>query len=178
MTHIFVLTGPESTGKTSLAQLLAKFWDAPLVDEASRPYLEHKFQESGSYAYVQDDILSIGLLQQQAEDLALLQKPARLICDTDLLVLIIWSEVRYGHCDPHLLRMFEKSLQRQPQRQYILCDWQTPWEADPMRENPHNREELYGLYQDKLAHYQVPYTAVSGGPLRRFQQTLPLFATD
>ena len=55
-------------------------------------------------------------------------------------------------------------------RHYILCDWQIPWEPDPLRENPTDREELFRLYQAKLKNYGIDYTAVSGSNMQRFNQ--------
>ena len=31
----------------------------------------------------------------------------KLVCDTDLLVILIWSEVRYGRCDPWIRETLE-----------------------------------------------------------------------
>jgi nicotinamide riboside kinase len=169
MTHTYVLTGPESSGKTTLAAALASYWSAPLLKEYSREYLELKRQAEPEFSYQQSDILSIAQLQYAQEIELLKQAPERLVCDTDLLVLIVWSEVKYGNCESWILEKFQQSLQ-QDNRHYLLCDWQIPWEPDKLRENPRDRRELFKLYQAKLKEYGIIYTAVGGSNMQRFRQ--------
>ncbi|MBN4075355.1 MAG: ATPase [SAR86 cluster bacterium] len=172
MTQIHVLTGPESSGKTTLASTLANYWSAPLLLEQSRAYLDKKADDKVSdpaFIYQQSDILAIAKQQIAKEHEALLQQPELLICDTDLLVLIIWSEVKFGHCDKWILEQFEQELDANS-RHYILCDWQIPWEPDPLRENSEDREQLFRLYQAKLKAYGIDYLAVSGSNMQRFKQ--------
>ncbi len=168
MTRVHILTGPESSGKTTLASTLANYWSAQLIPEQARIYLEEKSIAS-PFQYQVTDILAIAKQHLAKEQAALQEQPEHLICDTDLLVLIIWSEVKYGSCDKWILEKFEQALGTTT-RHYILCDWQIPWEADPLRENPADREELFRLYQAKLKNYGIDYTAVSGSNMQRFNQ--------
>lgn len=168
MTNIHVLCGPESSGKTTLASTLANYWSAPLLLEQSRIYLEDKANDP-AFVYQQADILNIAKQHLNAEKSALAQNPQHLVCDTDLLVLIVWSEVKFGNCDQWILKQFELELSTNS-RHYILCDWQIPWEEDPLRENPLDREQLFRLYQTKLDEYSIAYTAVSGSNMQRFKQ--------
>ena len=57
-------------------------------------------------------------------------------------------------------------------RHYCLCDSNIPWQADPRRENPHNRDELFDLYLKKLKEYELDYKIVKGEPRQRLQQVL------
>lgn len=168
MTQVHILTGPESSGKTTLASTLANYWSAPLIPEQARIYLEEKSAAS-PFHYEATDILAIANQHISKEQAALQLQPEHLICDTDLLVLIVWSEVKYGSCDKWILEQFEQALSSST-RHYILCDWQIPWEPDPLRENPADREELFRLYQAKLKNYGIDYTAVSGSNMQRFNQ--------
>lgn len=173
MTQIYILTGPESSGKTTLASTLANYWPAELVAEQARIYLEEKSIDS-TYQYQQADILAIAKQHVAKEQTALQQQPERLICDTDLLVLIVWSEVKFGSCDKWILEQFIQALGASS-RHYILCDWQIPWEPDPLRESPAEREELFRLYQAKLKDFGIDYTAVSGSNMQRFTQVQAAF---
>ena len=168
MTKIHVLSGPESSGKTTLASTLANTWSSPLLLEQSRLYLEEKAGDS-VFDYQQADILKIAKQHLDAENAALLQEPEHLVCDTDLLVLMVWSEVKFGDCNQWILKQFEQKL-KTTTRHYILCDWQIPWEDDALRENPLDREQLFRLYQTKLDEYSIAYTAVSGSNMQRYQQ--------
>ena len=166
-TEIIVITGPESSGKTTLATQLADYWKAPLVPEVSRDYLKEKD------SYQQDDLLEIAKQQYKQEQAVLSHLPERIVCDTDLLVIMIWSEVKYGQCDPWITTTFENSIKQQSSsRVYYLCDSSIPWQADRLRENPHNRDELFDLYLQKLIEYKLDHSIVKGEPRIRLQQAL------
>src|SRR5690606_11319753 len=107
MTQLLITTGPESSGKTTLAQQLGAAFQAPLVGEASRDYLSALYAKHPGYRYTQDDLLHIARLQLTRERAALREGSSTLVCDTDLLVIVIWSEVVFGNCAPALLKLFE-----------------------------------------------------------------------
>ena len=166
-TEIIVITGPESSGKTTLASQLSAYWKTPLVPEIARDYLKEK----GSYQ--QHDLLKIGMLQHKQEQDFLSHFPKKVICDTDLLVIMIWSEVKYGTCDPWIYKTFENCINQQTSsRYYYLCDPEIPWEADQLRENPHDRDELFDLYLQKLEEYDLCHSIVEGDQQERLQQVL------
>jgi len=167
-TRILVTTGPESSGKTTLARDLSLHLQAPLVTEASRDYLTSLYADRSITAYQRSDLLAIARLQLQREQEALALAPAWQVCDTDLLVILVWSDVKYGSCEPALLDLFKTSLQLAP-RHYLLCDYHIPWEPDPLREHPHARAMLYQRYLDKLALYALDCTTVAGTPHERLQ---------
>jgi nicotinamide riboside kinase len=175
--HYLVTTGPESTGKTTLATDLSRALGTPLVVEQSRGYLGHLYLSKPSGTYQQEDLLQIARLQVQAELQAEASGATHIVCDTDLLVILIWSEVKYGYCDPALLELFSYSVQRHP-RSYLLCDPAIPWEPDPLRENPHDRAELFERYLDKLQTLELPYIWVAGDPQERLEQALDLAPSD
>ena len=143
------------------------YWEAPLVSEVARNYLKRK------KSYQQHDLLKIAKQQNKQEKALLSRLPERIICDTDLLVIIVWSEVRYGHCDPWIITTFENSVkQNNSARYYYLCDFNIPWKADPLRENQHNRDELFDLYLQKIKEYELHHSIVKGEPQVRLQQAL------
>ncbi len=168
--EIVVITGPESCGKTTLARQLANRWGAPLVNEVARDYLREKD------SYQKTDLLEIAKLQYSMEQKEVALSPEKLVCDTDLLVILIWSEVKYGSCDPWICETFENcSNQKLLARHYILCDPKMPWQPDRLRENPHNRNELFAIYLKKLTDYKLSYSIVKGEPHERLQQAIDCF---
>lgn len=173
MTRFLTTTGPESSGKTTLATSLATTLQAPLVPEASRDYLTALYRRQPDYQYGPADLLAIARLQFEREQQALRRAPPFIVCDTDLLVIVVWSEVRYGHAEPELLELYRNSLAAAP-RDYLLCDHSIPWEPDPLREHPHQRDMLAMHYRRKLAELAVPHVLVSGEPALRLQQSLTL----
>ena len=168
--EIVVITGPESCGKTTLARQLADRWRAPLVNEAARDYLR------GKDSYQKSDLLEIAKLQYAMERERAASSPEKLVCDTDLLVILIWSEVKYGSCDPWICETFENCFSQKPlTRHYILCDPKIPWQPDRLRENSHNRDELFAIYKTKLTDYKLTYSIVKGKPHERLQQAVERF---
>ena len=168
--EIVVLTGPESCGKTTLARQLADRWEVPLVNEAARDYLKNKD------SYKESDLLEIAKLQNAMEQKKTVLPAEKLVCDTDLLVILIWSEFKYGSCDPWIRETLENCFnQKSFNRHYILCDPKIPWQKDRLRENPHNREELFAVYLKKLKDYKLEHSVVSGSSKERLNQALDCF---
>ena len=151
-----VLTGPESSGKTTLAEQLAAHYKISWVPEYARSYL-HQLGRS----YREEDLLAIAQGQVQQEDKAARANPHLLICDTSLLVILIWSRVRYGRCHPWI----KAQWQQRTVDHYLLCRPDLPWHPDPQRENPHTRDELFVLYQQALQ--TKPCTTVEGNKSAR-----------
>ena len=168
--EVVVVTGPESCGKTTLAKQLADRLEAPLVNEAAREYLQNKD------SYQESDLLEIAKLQNAMEQKKIVLSAEKLVCDTDLLVILIWSEFKYGSCDPWIRETLENYYnQKSFNRHYILCDPKIPWQKDRLRENPYNRDELFDMYIKKLTDYKLNYSVASGRPQERLQQTLDRF---
>ncbi|MEO1517392.1 MAG: ATP-binding protein [Bacteroidota bacterium] len=155
-----VCTGPESSGKTTLAVQLAQHFDCPWVVEYARDYL-HQLHRP----YVESDLLDIAKGQWAQEHSS---SPPLLICDTDLLTIAIWSEVKYGRIHPWI----ESRLSPAPRCCYFLCSPDIPWEDDPLRENPHDRDALFQRYFDRLTELDSPFVILSGGQEARRQQAI------
>jgi len=147
-----VVIGPESTGKSTLTKALAEHFNCPYVKEYAREYLEKRDGQ-----YQQNDILYIAKKQVELED-SIDPKSPLLFLDTDLIVCKVWSEFKYGHCDPWILEQIEK---RQYDH-YLLCASDIPWVEDKFREHPNHRQELFDIYVRELEHYKKPYSVVSG----------------
>jgi nicotinamide riboside kinase len=156
-----------------LANALASELTAPLVPEVSRDYLEQKMAENSEYRYDKDDLLTIARKQVQSELTTSFKHPDMVVCDTDLLVIIIWSEVRFGDCHPWILETFEKQVER-GNRAYLLCDYDMPWEPDPLRESAETRPELFRLYQEKLDTYNLDYHIIKGSAEERLKSSCAL----
>jgi nicotinamide riboside kinase len=166
VTHILITTGPESCGKTTLATQLSEALRAPFVGEVSRDYLTECYRRHPDYQYVQKDLLAIARLQHAREQEALLRKPEYLVCDTDLLVIVIWSEVVFGNCDAEITALLEDALAT-TQRTYLLCDYHIPWQHDPLRENPFDRDVLYARYLASLKSMKVNFITACGNERER-----------
>ena len=96
-TKRILILGPESTGKSTLAEDLAHHFGEPWVPEFAREYLE---KIDRPYRF--EDLVEIGKGQVLLEDQQAEKAKNFLFCDTDLRVIHIWSEHRF-HGTPFLL---------------------------------------------------------------------------
>ena len=150
----FVFTGPESSGKTTLAFLAQEKWGGALVIEAAREYLEAR---DGMYEY--GDLKIIGEQQWKSEN-HWAKDPGWYWCDTDLLTIIIWSLDKFGKVEPDLVKKWE--YQTNKKRFYFLCSPDIPWEYDSLRENPTDRARIFDIYRSFLERYNLSYTVLKG----------------
>lgn len=157
------ITGPESTGKTSLAQDLAKEFKTLCTSEFARNYLDEI-----NRPYEFEDIEIIAKNQRKREDDLLLKANKILFCDTDILVTKIWSEFVFKKCSPWINQEFEAN----DYNLYLLCDIDIVWEYDPQREHPHKRQELFDIYKNTLEAYKFPYIIVNGTGNQRIQNAI------
>ncbi len=156
------VTGPESTGKSWLAQRLAENYNTKWVPEFARKYLQEI-----NRPYNFDDILVIAQKQFEQENLYS-GNTGLLFCDTDFCVTSIWCKVKYGKCHPWITAQLEKDNYNL----YLLCDIDLPWQYDPLREHPEMRKELFGMYQDLLEKHQFNYRIVGGNGEDRLQNAI------
>jgi NadR type nicotinamide-nucleotide adenylyltransferase len=157
------ITGPESTGKSWLAEHLAKKYNTIWVPEYAREYLE---KHPGKYTL--DDIvaISVGQLNETNESILLANK--LIISDTEMLVCFIWAEVVFGEVPT----IIEKAFHDQRFDLYLLCDVDLPWEPDPLREHPDRRTEIFQLYFDALSAAGLPFEIISGFGDQRLERAV------
>lgn len=148
-----LFTGPESTGKTTLAQQAASYFQSTWVPEYARQYLENLPRP-----YVYEDILHIAQKQMEQEAVLYQQSPGPLFCDTSVLVCKVWAEYKFGFCPPWIL-----TASREMNYDYIfLCDTDVPWQYDPLREHPEQREALKAIYLRELQSLALPFEVLNG----------------
>ena len=162
-----VITGPESTGKSTLSAALAKHYDVPYAKEFARDYLETKMKalniaenDKNTELYDEKDLFTMFLGQIRAEKEAVEQsiaelKPSILICDTDVLTYKIWSEEVFKQISPIMKDSIKKVMKTTDNQNvvsiYFLCSPEdVAWEYDPLRENPSDRDRLFAIYEKTL----------------------------
>ena len=152
------ITGPESSGKTSLAELLAEKSGLVYVPEFAREYL---MERGGKYQ--QEDLVQIALGQMKLW--SEVNSAGGFVADTEMLVMKIWSDFKYGQTDQTILSL----LERQQFDHYFLCYPDIPWEEDPLREHPEQRMELFELYLKELEDRKLPFTILKGDLSERLE---------
>lgn len=157
-----VLIGPESTGKTTLAQQLAEYYQTVWVSEYAREYL---FQIHRPYE--EADLLEMAKGQIKSEEQLYAKANQFLFCDTDLRVIKIWSEHKYQRCDNWILQQ----IKQRHYDLYFLCGIDIPWEADPLRENPNPNERayFYKIYQQELQQSHQNVVELQGNQEKRLK---------
>jgi len=150
---VLCVTGVECTGKSTLARQLADWLEVPLVPEVARDYL------AGRSSYSANDVLAIARDQLAAEARALAEASDVVVADTDLSVIQVWWEEKYGELDPWLADV----LSARSDRRYLLPQPDIPWEFDPLRESPHDRARLHERYRALLHAGPFPFATSSKG---------------
>jgi len=148
-----VLTGAESSGKSTLTRQLAERFDLPFALEFARFFLEKSGPE-----------YDLNLLEKMADlhQTYQLQKIPTSVpigfFDTDLLNYKIWAEEVFGQCPQKIL----SDIELESSHTYLLCAPDLPWESDPLRENPHDRERLFERHLAEIKNLGRPYEIVRG----------------
>lgn len=157
-----VVIGPESTGKSTLSAQLAAHYQTLWVPEFARDYLMQL-----NRPYEQEDLLRMAEGQLITEDAAATNANQFLICDTDLHVIKVWSEAKYGDCDPRILEL----IASRKYDLYLLTYIDIAWEDDPLREHPkpEEREYFYQVYRDIVMNSGLPWADIRGGYEERLQ---------
>lgn len=152
-----VITGPESTGKSTLCDLLAQHYNTVWCPEYAREYLH-----SNGKKYVYADLLDIakGQLLLEEEYASNAGKSSLLFIDTDMYVMKVWCEYVYEKCHSEILQ----EISTRQYDLYLLCSIDLPWTEDDLREYPDElpRQELYRMYKDILVNQNTPWVEISG----------------
>ncbi len=156
------VTGPESSGKTTLAEALARHYGVPVVPEASRGFYDVK-----GIVYEIGDILPIARLQKAAEDAASAGAGRILLLDTDLLTITVWSHVLYGGCPAEA----EEMAAAQRVDLTLLLKPDLPWTFDPQRCHPElsQREDFFERLREGLLRLGRRFVIVGGDAPERLK---------
>ena len=163
-----VLFGPESTGKTTLSEQLARHYHTVWVPEYAREYLQRKWNNERKTCEPHD-LLPIAEGQMKLENDLTKKATNLLVCDTDLLETKVYSEAYYiGNCDPIL----EKYALENTYDLYFLTYIDIPWEADDLRDKPGEREEMFSYFQKTLEKYNRNFVILKGDKKTRLQTAI------
>ncbi|WP_448528250.1 AAA family ATPase [Raineya sp.] len=151
------IVGAEATGKSTLAENLAKYYQTIWVPEYAREYLTHLGRK-----YTFDDVLAIAQGQSKIISESITQNPFLpiIFIDTELLVTHIWCEYVFGRHHSWIA----ENLSKQNFDLYLLCNTDLPWEYDVLREQPslEKRKEIHRLYEFYLRKFHFPYELIEG----------------
>ncbi len=163
-----VLYGPESTGKSTLAQKLAQHYNTQWVPEYARTYLQKKWDQEQAICTV-EDLIPIAYGQMESENRLAVLAHNILFCDTDLLVTQTYSEIYFdGYCPP----VIREYVQKNDYDLYLLMNTDLPWVADDLRDRPNDRNAMFARFQQSLIDHKKPHTIISGSNATRFKMAI------
>ncbi|MAU15218.1 MAG: nicotinate-nucleotide adenylyltransferase [Muricauda sp.] len=163
-----VLFGPESTGKTTLAQQLAEYYNTEWVPEYAREYLQDKWDREHKTCEPHD-LVPIAYGQMRLENKLAKTANKVLICDTDLLETKVYSEAYYNStCDP----LLEKYALKNTYDLYFLTNIDVPWVADDLRDKPDERERMFMYFKEALEKNNRKFIILKGDKASRLSTAI------
>jgi NadR type nicotinamide-nucleotide adenylyltransferase len=175
------IIGPESTGKSTLCELLAKHYQTKWVPEFAREYLLTNGKE-----YTYNDLLIIAKRQLELEGEISSEFRVRssdtyssllnalnsqlIFIDTEMYVMKVWCEFVFGKCHQWILDQITK----RKYDLYLLCNTDLPWVKDELREYPdlETREKLFHIYKDILINQTTAWVEIKGTNEQRLQTAI------
>lgn len=91
-----------------------------------------------------------------------------LICDTTFLTVKIWSDYLFGHTPQEVT----DKIQQHPYDLYLLMDIDLPWQDDPLRDFPEQRDHFMEIWKSELTALNAQYRIISGLDERRLENGL------
>ena len=148
------IVGPESTGKSTITQQLAKHYSTLWVPEYARYYCAALKEPCN----LQDEVnMFHGQLALEESILAIAEQDI-IFCDTTFITVKIWSDEVFGETPAIVL----DALPVYHYDYYLLMDIDLPWEADPLRDFPDKREHFMEVWHKELNALDAQYTVVGG----------------
>ena len=150
--------GPESTGKSTLAEQLGKRFRTVVVPEYGRTYTEVFGADVDG---VDLQLIVAGHLASVTAAKAMANRIV--IEDTDPVMTGVWSDMLVGERDPWFATYDDYP------NLYLLCDVDIPWVNDGTRyfENDADRRRFFETCENELKARGVPYVVIRGDHQQR-----------
>jgi NadR type nicotinamide-nucleotide adenylyltransferase len=153
------LIGPESTGKSGLAERLSRELAIPWVREYAREHVETHGSELTAADVEAIARGEIANLDRAAGELVVL--------DTDLISTVVYARHYYGSCPEWI----EDEARRRRADLYLLLDTDVVWQADPCRDTGgEEREDLFDAFRAALDEFETKWEIVSGDWEERWER--------
>ncbi len=162
--EIFIITGSESTGKSTLAENLAHHFDTIVIPEYSRNYITAL---NRPYNYRDVEVIAQKQIGQYNN---LLHSDKKIIfVDTWLIITKVWFEVVYNKFPNTLVN----EIRNAKINSFLLCDTDIPWKPDDVRENGGDKRlMLHDEYIKNLELFSKKYCIISGNGKKRLENAI------
>ncbi len=161
--------GPESTGKSNLSEHLANHYNCLWVPEFAREYCANLNRDCD----MQDELnIFYGQLNSERAIFkeSLKANHKLLICDTTIVTVKVWTE----HVFKNTPDVVNCEFNHRHYDLYLLTNNDLPWEDDPLRNFPNQREYFYEWYLRLLKENNLNFRIVSGVNKERFQNAIDI----
>ena len=157
------IVGPESTGKSTMSAYLARHYHTIWVPEFARDYCA----KLTGPATMEDEVnMFYGQIALEKEMAPGANKI--LICDTTFITIKIWSDAFFGYTPQVVL----DELPKHNYDLYLLLDIDLPWQDDPLRDFPNQREHFMEVWHKELKALNARYITISGTGDERYQRAV------
>jgi HTH-type transcriptional regulator, transcriptional repressor of NAD biosynthesis genes len=164
ITNVVLLGGP-STGKSTLAEALAKEYNTNFMPEYGREYW-NKHQTERRLTTGQLLEIAHGHLEQ--EDRFLESSNKYLFTDTNAITTYLFSLNYHGRAEPELYDLARKCSSRYDL--VFLCETDIPFEVTWDRSGDANRSEMQRRTISFLQEHKIPYFTIKGSLEERICQ--------
>jgi HTH-type transcriptional regulator, transcriptional repressor of NAD biosynthesis genes len=164
--HRICLTGAESTGKTTMCELLAARHHTEWVHEYGRDHTVDKLRAGTNDHWTTEDFVVIAKRQIELENAAAMRADQFLFCDTDALATALWHERYQGSASPEV----DAIADEHHYALYVLCDIDVPYEHDGVRFDPLARPRMHARFVEELNRRPEPWILVSGALTQRLDR--------
>ncbi len=158
------VVGPESTGKSTMANYLAKELGTVCVPEYARYYCKNL---NNQYTLQYETNMFYGQVALE-EALTASANNGLMVCDTTILTVKIWSDHLFGYTPEEVT----EEIRSRKYDLYLLMDIDLPWEDDPLRDFPTERAHFMQVWKEELKALQAEYVIISGLEEARLQNGL------
>lgn len=182
------IIGAESTGKSTLCELLAQHYNTEWCPEFAREYL---LTNGTNYTFDDLEIIAKGQLALEDEyqrrvtnvwkkndddnfinsqSMSVIKHPPFLFVDTNMYVMKVWCEYVFEKCHQFIL----DEIVSRTYDLYLLCNIDLPWIKDELREYPDEkpRKELHHIYKDIMINQTTPWIEISGNYEERLSKAI------
>ncbi len=167
-----LIIGAESTGKTTLARMLAERFQTEWVPEFARGHWERKIGKwspgDPAPAWSPDEFLEIATEQQKSENAAARRANRVLFADTNAFATGTWHERYRQSRDPRV----DAVGARDKVDLYLLTAPDVPFVQDGLRDGEHIREWMDGRFAEQLANGPTPVVRLRGSYEQRFEEAV------
>jgi nicotinamide riboside kinase len=154
------IIGAEGSGKTYLSNQLGQYFNEPVAEEYARTYLT-----TLNNPYTEADLYEIARGQYQNEISAMESARQFLFCDTDLMNIVFWSELKFTRSATILLQLAAKA----DYDAFLILPPSAHWTPDDQREYPamEDRWMLHHNYLSVLLFENKPFHLIGSSiPLK------------